>query len=76
MRYMEDDLYEAETRLNVEQAAKVRGVSVSKMNKDRCFGGGPPYEPDGRRIKYRYGTLIAWMAAQTRTSTSDAGKAA
>jgi hypothetical protein len=46
------------------------------MNKDRCFGGGPPFEKDGRVVKYRYGSLIAWMTAQTRKSTSDSGEAA
>jgi hypothetical protein len=64
-------LYDLESRLNTEEAAKVRNVSVSKMNKDRCFGGGPPFEVDGRKIKYRYGTLINWMAAGTRHSTSE-----
>lgn len=68
--------YEMESRLSTDEAAKVRGVSVSKMNKDRCFGGGPPFEKDGRVVKYRYGSLISWMAVQTRHSTSDDGKAA
>ena len=68
--------YHQESRLNTEEAAKVRGISVSKMNKDRCFGGGPPFEKDGRVVKYRYGSLITWMAAQTRQSTSDSGEAA
>jgi hypothetical protein len=69
-------VYEMEARLSSGAAAKVRGVSTSKMNKDRCFGGGPPFEKDGRVVKYRYGSLIAWMAAQTRHSTSDDGKVA
>lgn len=69
-------MYEAETRLYVEEAARIRKVSVSKMNKDRCFGGGPPFEKDGRVIRYKYGSLIAFMEAQTRSSTSDTGEAA
>jgi hypothetical protein len=69
-------LYDIESRLTPEQAAKVRGISLSKLNKDRCFGGGPPFEKAGRTVRYRYGTLLAWMAAQTRQSTSDDGKAA
>jgi hypothetical protein len=69
-------VYEMEARLSSGEAANVRGVSTSKMNKDRCLGGGPPFEKDGRVVKYRYGSLIAWMAAQTRHSTSDDGKAA
>jgi hypothetical protein len=69
-------VYEAETRLTNREAAKVRRVSESKMNKDRCCGGGPPFEKDGRVVKYKYSSLIAWMAAQTRSSTSDTGEAA
>jgi hypothetical protein len=69
-------LYDLESRLTPEQAAKVRGISLSKLNKDRCFGAGPPFEKAGRTVRYRYGTLLQWMAAQTRHSTSDDGKAA
>jgi hypothetical protein len=69
-------LYDIESRLNPEQAAKVRGVSLSKENKDRMTGDGPPFEKYGRTVRYRYGTLLEWMSAHTRRSTSDDGKAA
>jgi hypothetical protein len=69
-------MYDIESRLTPEQAAKVRGISLSKLNKERCLGGGCPFEKTSRTVRYRYGTLLAWMAAQTRFSTSDSGKVA
>lgn len=69
-------MYDVESRLNPAQAAKVRGVSLSKENKDRMTGDCPPFEKHGRAVRYRYGTLLKWMVAQTRHSTSDDGKAA
>ena len=69
-------MYDAETRLTPAQAARVRGVSLSKENKDRMTGACPPFEKFGRTVRYRYQTLLEWMAAQTRTSTSDNGRAA
>jgi hypothetical protein len=69
-------VFDKESRLTPEQAAKVRGISISKENKDRMFGSGPPFEKYGRTVRYRYGTLLEWMAQHTRRSTSDDGKAA
>jgi hypothetical protein len=45
--------YDDEDRIPTPQAARVRGVSISKMCKDRVYGSGPPYELDGRKVKYR-----------------------
>jgi hypothetical protein len=67
-------VYNPESRLTPEQAAKVRGISLSKENKDRMTGDGAPYEKYGRTVRYRYGTLLDWMAEHTRRSTSDEGR--
>jgi hypothetical protein len=68
-------VYNPESRLTPEQAAEVLNISVSKVNKDRMTGDGPSYEKAGRVVRYRYGTLLDHMAAHTRHSTSDDGKA-
>lgn len=69
-------MYDIESRLTPKQSARVRGISLSKDNKDRMMGDGPPFEKHGRAVRYRYGTLLEWMASRTRRSTSDDGKAA
>jgi hypothetical protein len=64
--------YHTESRLSVKEAAKVMGLSESGLNKNRIFGKGPVFEKLGRSVRYRYGTLLDYMGAQTRRSTSDA----
>jgi hypothetical protein len=44
-------MYDTESRLRPAEAAKVRGISLSKDNKDRVTGDGPPYEKHGR-VRY------------------------
>jgi hypothetical protein len=65
--------YNLESRLSTEEAAKAMNCSVSNLNKSRVFGTGPKYEKIGRLVRYRYGSLLDHMAAQTRGSTSDSG---
>lgn len=55
--------------LNVKQAAEHVGLSVSQMNKMRCFGGGPGFMKLGRAIRYSVEDLNAWMEARKRVST-------
>jgi predicted DNA-binding transcriptional regulator AlpA len=64
--------YHAESRLTTEEAAKVMGLSMSCLHKQRLYGRGPTFEKLGRSVRYRYSSLLSWMAAQTRRSTSDA----
>jgi hypothetical protein len=68
--------YDLESRLSTEEAARAMNCSVSNLNKSRVFGTGPRYEKIGRLVRYRYGSLLDHMAAQTRRSTSDSGEAA
>jgi hypothetical protein len=69
-------VYLAESRLTVNEAAKVLNLSVSTLNKLRLFGGGPNFEKLTKSVRYRYESLLEWARSNTRTSTSDSGKAA
>jgi predicted DNA-binding transcriptional regulator AlpA len=60
-------------RLPVEEAARHTGLSVSKLNKLRVFGGGPVFLKLGRRVAYDVTDLDAWLASRRRRSTSDGG---
>jgi hypothetical protein len=64
--------YDLESRLSTKEASKILNVSDSFLNKSRLFGNGPVFEKRGRLVRYRYGTLLDFMSAQTRRSTSDA----
>jgi hypothetical protein len=64
--------YDLESRLSTKEASKILNVSDSFLNKSRLFGNGPVFEKLGRLVRYRYGTLLDFMSAQTRRSTSDA----
>jgi predicted DNA-binding transcriptional regulator AlpA len=68
--------YSPESRLTTEEAAEVMGLSMSCLHKQRLYGRGPTFEKLGRAVRYRHGTLLDWMAARSRTSTSDNGVAA
>ena len=57
-------------RLNVKDAAAYVGISVSKMNKLRTYGGGCRYFKLDHRVVYDVADLDAWVAARARTNTS------
>lgn len=57
-----------------DEAAEYLRISLSKLNKLRCYGGGPVYHVAGRTIIYSRADLDAWLAQHRRTSTSDAGR--
>ena len=59
--------------LNVAEAAKRLGLSVSTLNKLRVFGGGPVFLKLGRRVAYEIADLDSWLAGKRRISTSDSG---
>jgi predicted DNA-binding transcriptional regulator AlpA len=61
-----------EPLLNVEQVAEITGRSVSTLEKDRLYGGGPPYTKMGRLVRYRPCDVREWLAARVRKSTSEA----
>ena len=57
--------------LSPEDAAELLGVTVGYLAKLRHAGGGPEYcKLSARLTRYRRSALEAWIAARTRTSTS------
>jgi hypothetical protein len=57
--------------LNVAEAARFVGLSVSTLNKARVAGSGPRFTKPCRRVLYAREALLEWMSAHQRTSTSD-----
>ena len=58
--------------LKVKAAAQRLGLSVSTLNKLRCFGGGPPFYKLGAAVFYREEDLDVWLAERRRSSTWNA----
>jgi predicted DNA-binding transcriptional regulator AlpA len=56
--------------LTAKEAARLLKVSVSWLAKARMRGDGPPFIRIGRSIRYVEATLLQWMRAQQRVSTS------
>jgi len=60
-----------ENYLTTREAAQLSGLSVSYLNKLRCFGGGSPYLKVGRKCIYRRDQFEAWLAKHQYGSTSE-----
>ena len=58
-------------RLTTPEAAKYVGLSASLLNKLRCRGGGPTFLKLCDRVLYDRTALDAWLAENTRRSTSE-----
>jgi predicted DNA-binding transcriptional regulator AlpA len=58
--------------LRTAEAAEYCGSSISTFEKLRLYGGGPRYVKLGRRVVYDPVDLDQWLAANRRSSTSDA----
>jgi excisionase family DNA binding protein len=61
----------SEMYLTTKQAAQFSGLSVSYLNKLRCFGGGSPFLKVGRKCIYRRDQFEAWLAKHQCRSTSE-----
>jgi len=59
--------------LTPQDAAEFLALSKSWLAKLRLTGDGPPYVKLGRRVRYRFSDLEAWLHGQVRRSTSDPG---
>jgi predicted DNA-binding transcriptional regulator AlpA len=57
--------------LRTPEAAEYCSSSASTFEKLRLSGGGPAYSKIGRRVVYRVEDLDAWLAANSRRSTSE-----
>ena len=56
--------------LNVTEAAKWLGLSVSGLAKMRMSGAGPEFLKLGRRVLYHPDALAAWTRSLSRCVTS------
>lgn len=52
------------------QTATLLGVRVTTLESWRLRGNGPRYRKIGRLVRYAETDVLAWIDAQTRTSTS------
>jgi hypothetical protein len=57
--------------LDQEVVAAFRKCSEAKLERERCFGGGPKYIKDGRRCLYRKRDVLAYLDENTVASTSE-----
>lgn len=51
------------------QAAKYLGLSISTLNKWRCYGFGPKYLKLGRAVRYRQEELDRYLTGRLYQST-------
>jgi hypothetical protein len=59
--------------LDTKAAAEIVGLAPKTLVKMRCYGGGPVFEKNGRRVVYDIEDLRAWRRQNKRRSTSDPG---
>lgn len=65
-------LHDDDDLLDTAALAAIRGVPVSRLNKERLTGDGCPFIKDGHLVRYRFGDYRAWLASKQRfTSTSE-----
>lgn len=57
--------------VNVQDAAVLTRLSVSKLNLYRLKGGGPRFQKFGRSVRYNLADVMAFMNAPTYASTSE-----
>ena len=55
---------------NTDYSSNYLGISSSKLEKLRVYGGGPPYVKIGRAVRYRVEDLDQWVECQLQNSTS------
>ncbi|MEM8971713.1 MAG: helix-turn-helix domain-containing protein [Pseudomonadota bacterium] len=55
--------------LTTRQAASYLGLSVSTLNKWRCYGFGPKYLKLGRAVRYQQQELDRYLAGRLYQST-------
>ncbi len=60
--------------LTREEVQTSFGISKRWLEIAAVRGDGPVFIKIGRRVRYRVGDLRAWIAAQSRSSTSDTGE--
>jgi len=62
--------------MTTTECAEYLGCTKRFLEDGRLKGTSPPYCKVGRLVRYRLSDVDAWLAANTRTSTSDPGNRA
>jgi len=63
---------EAELLLNTKQVSEMIGLATTTIEHLRLKGGGPPFTPVGRSVRYKLTDVHGWIASQkSYASTSD-----
>jgi predicted DNA-binding transcriptional regulator AlpA len=57
--------------LTQREAAAILAISVRTLERIRVTGSGPRYIKVSHSVRYREADLEAWLAAQSRASTSE-----
>jgi hypothetical protein len=60
-----------EAMLDVKAAARLTGIAVATLAKMRCVGGSPFFVKAGRKVLYRRGDLLDWLAARRVRNTAE-----
>lgn len=60
--------------LDQRRLADLLGCSARTLERQRLEGGGVPFCRIGRLVRYQLSDVLAYLEAQRRTSTSDAGE--
>ena len=63
-----------EEAVDTREAARIIGYADSTLTTLRTRGGGPAFVKRGRKVVYTRRTLLEWLRAGQRTSTSDPGQ--
>jgi predicted DNA-binding transcriptional regulator AlpA len=60
--------------LTVKEVAEIVGLKPGTLNRARITGGdAPPFVKIGSSVRYRYSTVMSWVASKTElSSTSEA----
>jgi len=59
--------------MNETEAAKILGVRVHKLRRDRMTGGGVPFVKMQAAVRYSSEAIQKYIQSRTRKSTSDQG---
>jgi predicted DNA-binding transcriptional regulator AlpA len=63
---------EVEPLASPAEVAAVLGISTAQLANFRYLGTGPAFVKVGRRVRYRWSDLAAYVEAQTRQQTGTA----
>lgn len=63
--------FDDEIMLDASAAARLTGIAVATLAKMRCVGGSAPYVKAGRKVLYKRGDLLEWLAARRIRNTAE-----